>query len=51
MKTLLRLSRARLAKIHSHNMAAAFRNENSCLLVFYAVVRGLSFKRLSVPAK
>jgi hypothetical protein len=32
-------------------MAAAFRNEDGCLLMFYAVVRSLKFKRISVPAK
>ena len=38
-------------KRRSHKMAAAFRNEDSCLLMFYAVVRSLKFKRISVPAK
>lgn len=38
-------------KRRSHKMAAAFRNEESCLLMFYAVVRSLQFKRLSMPAK
>jgi putative transposase len=33
-------------KKRSHKMAAAFRNEDSCLLLFYAVVRSLTFKRL-----
>lgn len=38
-------------KKRSHKMAAAFRNENSCLLMFYAVIRSLKFRRISVPAK
>ena len=37
-------------KKRSHKMAAAFRNENSCLLLFYAVVRSFKFRNLSVPA-
>lgn len=36
-------------KKRSHKMAAAFRNEGSCLLMFYAVIRGLTFKTLRVP--
>ncbi len=36
-------------KRRSHKMAAAFRNEDSCLLMFYAVVRSLKFNRLSMP--
>ena len=28
-------------KKRSHKMAAAFRNENSCMLMFYAVIRSL----------
>jgi len=35
-------------KKRSHKMAAAFRNENSCLLMFYAVVRSLTFKKISM---
>jgi transposase-like protein len=38
-------------KKRSHKMAAAFRNEDSCLLLFYAVVRSLKLRRISVPAK
>ena len=38
-------------KRRSHKMAAAFRNEDSCLLMFYAVVRSLRFRKLSMPAK
>ena len=37
-------------KKRSHKMAAAFRNENSCLLLFYAVVRSLHLRNISVPA-
>lgn len=37
-------------KKRSHKMAAAFRNENSCLLLFYAVVRSLNLRNISVPA-
>jgi len=32
-------------------MSAAFRNEDSCLLMFYAVVRGGKFQRLTMPLK
>ena len=38
-------------KKRSHKMAAAFRNENSCLLMFYAVIRGLTFKKIPMSAK
>jgi putative transposase len=38
-------------KKRSHKMAAAFRNESSCLLMFYAVIRGLTFRRISMPAR
>jgi putative transposase len=38
-------------KKRSHKMAAAFRNEDSCLLLFYAVIRGLTFRRISISAK
>ena len=38
-------------KKRSHKMAAAFRNESSCLLMFYAVIRSLTFKRISMPAR
>jgi putative transposase len=37
-------------KRRSHKMAAAFRNEASCVLLFYAVIRSLKFKKLSMPA-
>ena len=37
-------------KRRSHKMAAAFRNEQSCLLLFYAVIRSLKFNRLTMPA-
>jgi putative transposase len=36
-------------KKRSHKMAAAFRNEDSCLLLFYAVVRSLKLRRISLP--
>lgn len=36
-------------KRRSHKMAAAFRNEGSCVLLFYAVVRTLTFKKLTMP--
>jgi transposase-like protein len=32
-----------------HKMAAAFPNENSCLLIVYAVLRTLNLKSMSVP--
>jgi transposase-like protein len=38
-------------KKRSHKMAAAFRNENSCLLMFYAVIRSLKLRRITVPAR
>lgn len=36
-------------KRRSHKMGAAFRNEGSCLLLFYAVVRCLRFIKLKMP--
>lgn len=36
-------------KKRSHKMNAAFPNENSCLLMFYAVIRGLNFKKVTMP--
>src|SRR2546421_2026079 len=36
-------------KRRSHKMAAAFRNEGSCVLLFYAVIRTLTFKKLTMP--
>lgn len=38
-------------KKRSHKMAAAFRNEDSCLLMFYAVIRSLNLRRISMPNK
>lgn len=38
-------------KKRSHKMAAAFRNEDSYLLMFYAVIRSLTFKKLAVTDK
>lgn len=36
-------------KRRSHKMGSAFRNEGSCLLMFYAVIRGVKFQRLTMP--
>jgi transposase-like protein len=36
-------------KKRSHKMAAAFRNEDSCMLMFYAVIRSLKLRRISAP--
>lgn len=36
-------------KRRSHKIAAAFRNEDSCLLLFYAVIRSLKFNKLTMP--
>ena len=36
-------------KRRSHKMAAAFRNEGSCVLLFYAGIRSLKFKKLTMP--
>lgn len=38
-------------KKRSHKMASAFRSEDSCLLLFYAVIRSLKLRRISVPTK
>jgi transposase-like protein len=35
-------------KRRTKKMAAAFRNENSCLLMFYAIVRSVKFRRISM---
>jgi transposase-like protein len=32
-----------------HQMSAAFRNEDSCTLMFYAVIRDLNFKKVTMP--
>src|SRR5438874_11233637 len=37
-------------KRRSHKMASAFRNEGSCVLLFYAVIRSLHFNKLTLPA-
>jgi transposase-like protein len=37
-------------KKRSHKMNAPFRNEGSCLLLFYAVIRSLHFKKLAIPS-
>src|SRR5438270_2334284 len=36
-------------KRRSPTMAAAFRNEESCVLLFYAVIRSLKFNKLTMP--
>jgi len=36
-------------KRRSHKMAAAFRTEDSCLLLFSAVIRSLHFKKIMMP--
>ncbi len=38
-------------KKRSDKMHAAFRHENSCLLMFYAVIRTLHFRKISMPAR
>lgn len=38
-------------KKRSHKMAAAFRNEDSCLLLFFAVTRSLKLRKITVSAK
>ncbi len=38
-------------KKRSHKMATAFRNEGSCLLMFYAGIRSLHFCKLQMPKK
>lgn len=38
-------------KKRTHKMAAAFRNEKSCLLMFYAVIRSLKFRKIAMPAR
>jgi transposase-like protein len=38
-------------KKRSHKMSAPFRNEKSCLLMFYAVIRGVKFQRLTMPLR
>ena len=32
-----------------HKMNAAFRTEDSCLLMFFAVIRSLNFRRIPMP--
>lgn len=38
-------------KKRTHKMVAAFRNENSCLLMFYAIIRSLKFRKISISAR
>lgn len=35
-------------KKRTHKMAAPFRNEDSCLLMFYAVIRSLKFRKIAM---
>jgi hypothetical protein len=49
LRTFGELSRVEVKKRY-HKMNAAFRNENSCLLMFFAIVRSLQFKRIPMPA-
>jgi len=37
-------------KKRNHKMSAAFRNEDSCLFLFYAVVRSLKLRKIAIPA-
>jgi hypothetical protein len=37
-------------KRRSHKMAAAFRNQERCVLLFYAVIRSLKFNKLTMPS-
>lgn len=37
-------------KKRSHKMSAAFVNEQSCLLLFFAVIRSINFHRIPIPA-
>jgi hypothetical protein len=36
-------------KKRSKKMSAAFRNEASCLLLFFAVTRGMRFQNVVIP--
>jgi putative transposase len=38
-------------KKRTHKMAAPFRNEDSCLLMFYAVIRSLKFRKFAMKSK
>jgi putative transposase len=38
-------------KKRSHKMSTAFRNEDSCLLMFYAVIRSLHFQNIRMDTK
>lgn len=38
-------------KRRSHKMAAAFRNEGSCLVMFFAVIRTLHFRKITMLAQ
>lgn len=39
------------AKRRYHKMGAAYPNENSCLLTFYAIVRTVKFHKVTMPTK
>jgi putative transposase len=41
----------REVKKRTHKMAAPFRNEDSCLLMFYAVIRSLKFRKITMKPK
>lgn len=38
-------------KKRSYKMTSAFRNENGCTLLFYAVIRSLKLRRILIPAQ
>ena len=38
-------------KKRTHKMNVAFRNEDRCLLMFYAVIRSLKFRRITVETR
>lgn len=38
-------------KRRTNKMAAAFRNENSCLLMFYAIIRSIKFRKIPMHQK
>jgi putative transposase len=49
MKTSFAEEQPGQVKRRSHTMVAAFRNEESCLLLFFAVIRSLKFNKLTMP--
>lgn len=38
-------------KKRTHKMATAFRNEDSCLLMFYAIIRSVKLRRITMPVQ